>query len=358
MNLLLVSVKSKISVGGIATWTEQFMERCNAHGIKCHLVNTEVVGIRATQGTARRRFLDEFIRTRRIFKDLNCCLRTVKMDAAHLNTSCGNFGLFRDYLIALQITKKNIPLTTHYHCDIPYWVSNPISRKCLGALARLSSNNLVLCESSREFLEKNYDVHAEKIPNFIEEELILGVQKDIHDKIEHIFYAGRITTEKGAAELFELAKRFPKVQFELAGEVAREVHNWEKPMNVSLLGVIPRQEIIEHLDRADLFVFPSYSEGFSQSLMESMARGVPAIATDVGANADMLNEGRGIIVPQGDIAGMESAVYLLQDITERQKMSEKMVKKVRSDYGMDIVMAKLKAMYEQRGLHEEVRTTN
>lgn len=358
MKLLLVSVKSKISVGGIATWTDQFMERSNSHGIKCYLVNTEVVGIRATQGTAKRRFADEYIRTKRIFKDLNRLLKTEELDAAHLNTSCGTFGLFRDYIIAWQIKRRNISLTTHYHCDIPYWVSNPVSRKCLGALARLSDNNLVLCESSREFLEKNYGLYAEKIPNFIEENYILDLQKEAHDKIERIFYAGRITKEKGVAELYELAKRFPQIQFELAGEIAKEVYDWEKPSNVSLLGVITRHEIIEHLDQADLFVFPSYSEGFSQSLMESMARGVPAIATNVGANMDMLNDGRGIIVQQGDIAGMESAIYMLQDINIRKKMSRKSVEKVRNEYGMDIVMARLKSMYERRGVHEKAGITD
>lgn len=345
MNLLLVSVKSKISIGGIATWTDRFLERCGVHGINCYLVNTEVIGTRAEQSTARRRLSDEFVRTRKIFKDLIFFLKTEKLDVAHLNTSCGNFGLFRDYLIALLIRKKNIPLATHYHCDIPYWVTNPFSRKCLGALARLSNYNLVLCESSREFLEKNYGIQSQKIPNFVEESLILEFQKKVRDKIERIFYAGRITKEKGVAELYELAKRFPEIQFDLAGEVAQEVDNWEKPENVSLLGIIPRKEIIERLDCSDLFVFPSYSEGFSLSLLESMARGVPAIATDVGANADMLNNDRGIVIPQGNIEEMEAAILLLEDSEKRRTISENAMKWVRTQCVTDVVLTELKQMY-------------
>lgn len=344
MKLLLISVKSQISRGGIAVWTDRYLSRCEAHGIDCTLVNTEIVGKRALQGTASRNISDEFVRTKRIFKDLKQCLKA-DFDVAHLNTSCGTFGLFRDYLVARKIKKKGIALATHYHCDIPFWIHNPISRTVLGKLASLSDRNLVLCENSRRYLLEQFGVEAQKIPNFIEETLVRKDSKQTSQTLQRVFFTGRVEEAKGAAEMYALARRFPELNFALVGEVSEQVAGWEKPENVSLLGGKPHAQVIEALDGADLFLFPSHSEGFSVALMEAMARGVPCIATDVGANADMLADGCGIVVPKGDVDAMEQAIAQLQDAQLRNEMSCRAVEKVRTCYTTDAVMLRIKSMY-------------
>lgn len=344
MKLLLVSVKSEKSRGGIAVWTERYLSRCAAHGIDCTLVNTEIVGKRAQQGTAKRSLADEFVRTRRIFKDLGKCLKT-EFDAAHLNTSCGTFGLFRDYFIARKIKKKGIPLVTHYHCDIPYWIHNPVSRTVLGKLVRLSDRNLVLCENSRRYLEEQFGLESVKVPNFIEESVVRTEAKDIKEKTQRVFFVGRVEEAKGAAEMYALARRFPELTFELVGEVSDAVAAWDKPENVLLPEGMPHNQVIEALDGADLFLFPSHSEGFSVALMEAMARGVPAVATDVGANADMLADGCGIIVQKGDVDAMEQALRILAEPQNRRDISRRCVEKVRTSYTTDAVIRLLAEQY-------------
>lgn len=344
MKLLLVSVKSEVSRGGIAVWTDRYLSRCGEHGIDCVLVNTEIVGKRAQQATAKRNIVDEFVRTRRIFKDLEGALKT-NFDAAHLNTSCGTFGLFRDYFIARKIKKKGIPLVTHYHCDIPYWIHNPVSRAVLGKLAKFSDRNLVLCENSRRYLEEQFGVESVKVPNFIEESVVRIEPKDIQESPKRVFFVGRVEEAKGAAEMYALAKRFPALIFELVGEVSDAVAAWDQPENVLLPGGQPHDQVIEALDRADLFLFPSHSEGFSVALMEAMARGVPALATDVGANGDMLADGCGIVVAKGDVDAMEQAILEMQDADVRESMSRKAMEKVRTRYTTDAVLTLIKSMY-------------
>lgn len=52
------------------------------------------------------------------------------------------------------------------------------------------------------------------------------------------------------------------------------------------------------LQALDYFVLPSHSEGMSNSLLEAMATGLPIVATDVGSNMELLDEGRcGFMVP-------------------------------------------------------------
>ena len=139
MKLLLVSVKSQVSRGGISVWTDRFLQACEERDVQYLLVNTEIVGKRATQLSAKRNLKDEISRTRRIFRDLKTQLKE-KPQVAHLNTSCGTFGLFRDCMAAKKIRRAGVRLITHYHCDIPYWVHNPLSRHFLKKLAKRSAH--------------------------------------------------------------------------------------------------------------------------------------------------------------------------------------------------------------------------
>lgn len=342
MNVLLISARRAASIGGIAVWTEHYLSKCKQHGLDCTLINTEKGTEKTFAGWS------EIGRTRRIAKDLKQSLRNARFDIAHLNTSCGPFGLYRDYLLACKIHKRGVPIATHYHCDIPYWITNPLSRYVLKKLAKLSSLNLVLCESSRAYLEQ-FHIDAIKVPNFIEDRVVTDRPKEIRDKLTRIFFVGRVSKPKGAEEMYELARRFPDKTFALAGGIVPPVDTWEKPANVQLMGRLTSDNVMRLLDQADLFLFPSHSEGFSLALMEAMARGVPCVAFDsVGANKDMLADNCGITVPFKDTDALEQAIRDLEDPAKREEISKNAVSKVRNCYTTDAVLTLFKKLYESK----------
>lgn len=344
MKLLLISVLSEKSHGGISVWTKHFLSGCQSEGIDVELVNTEVVGGRLVNATAKRSLTDEFVRTRRIFKSLKNSLKNNCFDAVHLNTSCGTFGLFRDLLIAKHIKRKKIRLITHYHCDIPFWIRKPSGKKALQKLALLSDENVVLCENSRKYLEENFGIYSVKMPNFIDDAVVAS-QKNTNTELKRAVFVGRISKAKGAAELFEIARRFPDITFELIGEMGADMAEQKIPANVVLSGAMPHDKLLEHLDCADIFVFPSHSEGFSLALTEAMARGIPAVATDVGANADMLCDGCGYIVDIGDINAMQNCISELTEASVREKISANAIKKVKENYLTDVIVKRFKQLY-------------
>jgi glycosyltransferase involved in cell wall biosynthesis len=83
-----------------------------------------------------------------------------------------------------------------------------------------------------------------------------------------------------------------------------------------------RQGILEHLARADVFVFPSLSEGFSLALLEAMAAGLPIVTTPVGAAPDLLAEGvSALFAPSSDAGALAAAVRrLLADAALREHL--------------------------------------
>ena len=339
------------SNGGIAVWTKIYLDECEKVGIMPTLVNTEAIGKRAIDGNARRSYFDEIVRTKRIFSALKKALRSDAFDIVHINTSCGSLGLIRDYWTARKAVKKQpkAKIVTHFHCDIPYQIRSKIAKKYLQKLLRLSNENLVLCENSRIYLQEEFSAESIKVPNFVDEGLLSTVDFDntTADKISKAFFVGRVSLAKGAKEIYEIAKRMPDITFELAGNVSAEVEVWQKPDNVQLLGLLSHDEVLKKMDGADIFFFPTHSEGFSMALAEAMSRGLPAVTTDVGANRDMIEEKGGIVTAVGDVDAMEAAISSLADKHIRAQMSKWSVSKVREFYLTRSVMNEFAEIYKK-----------
>ena len=349
INLLLVSPRAENSQGGMVTWTVRFLKAVAGSEIKCDLLNIATIGCRAEQGNAKRNFSDELVRTKRIFRDLKQLLLSKKYDVAHINTSCGTFGLLRDYITAYKINKKQpeCKIIVHFHCDVEFQAGRGYKRFFLKKFLSLADSAFVLNEQNRRFLENGFSASCFVVPNFIDDSWIRADEKSVSENVKHVVFVGFVQPEKGALEIYEIAKMFPDMIFELIGEVRDDVSKWKKPQNIILCGKRNHAEIMNALDSADVFLFPTHTEGFSIALLESMSRGLPCITTPVGANAEMLEERGGVIVPVGDIQAIKKAFEAIEDRQKRREMSRWNINKVQSFYSASGIVEKIITAYKK-----------
>jgi glycosyltransferase involved in cell wall biosynthesis len=94
----------------------------------------------------------------------------------------------------------------------------------------------------------------------------------------------------------EVLKRHPHCKLIIAGEgpyrlvLERQIEGLGLQASVKLLGNQPDPR--SWLERMDLFVLPSMIEGLPTVIIESMARGVPVVASDISGNNELINDGQ------------------------------------------------------------------
>jgi glycosyltransferase involved in cell wall biosynthesis len=79
--------------------------------------------------------------------------------------------------------------------------------------------------------------------------------------------------------------------------------------NVKFLGALPQAEVAGWLGAANVLVLPSRHEGMPNAVVESLASGVPVVASRVGGIPELVDEGaNGLLVEPGDAAALGKAL--------------------------------------------------
>ena len=120
----------------------------------------------------------------------------------------------------------------------------------------------------------------------------------------NIINVGRLSPEKGLRYLIKsLEYLSPATKLFLVGDgpekngLRKLVEKLELENNVIFLGVVKHEQLPKLLNAMDVFVLPAISmEGFSNSMLEAMACGLPIVTTPIGAGPEVIKEEIGVVV--------------------------------------------------------------
>jgi glycosyltransferase involved in cell wall biosynthesis len=113
-----------------------------------------------------------------------------------------------------------------------------------------------------------------------------------------------------------------------------------------------RTDVEQLFDAADIAVLPSHEEGFSNSLIEAMSRGLPVVATAVGGNLDAIvpNETGILVAAKAPEALAEALVRLANDKELRSKLGKAARRRVEERFSLESCVRQYQNLYRARKL--------
>ncbi|MDD3415805.1 MAG: glycosyltransferase [Lachnospiraceae bacterium] len=129
-----------------------------------------------------------------------------------------------------------------------------------------------------------------------------------------VFSVGELNQNKNQEVIIRAIAKIDKdnVHYFVAGKGDKEQYLLElaEKLNVNLHLLGYRGDIIELLNIADIYVFPSIREGLSVALMEAMASGLPCIVSKIRGNVDLVDQEGGILCDPMNINEFKNAIKL------------------------------------------------
>ncbi len=134
-------------------------------------------------------------------------------------------------------------------------------------------------------------------------------------------FVGRIVGDKGINELVEAFTRMQRENYKIRLLlVGRFEENLDPLKSVTLeminnnsaieyVGAQYADDLLAHYVASDCFVFPSYREGFPNTVLEAGAMGLPSIVTDINGSREIVVNGKnGVIIPSKDTGALYKAM--------------------------------------------------
>lgn len=171
---------------------------------------------------------------------------------------------------------------------------------------------------------------------------------------------GRIERIKGQDVLLEafgrVKRNHPDTRLLIAGGVSEPDFEADcrkimerQGLNDCVNFVGHQEDVASFLSRLDIFVLPSRSEAFPRALLEAMAAGKAAVATEVGGCAEAVVDGvSGLLVPANNAAALaEKIEELIEDDLLRKKMGLEARRRVEKNFTMEKNICRMEHIYQE-----------
>ncbi len=285
--------------------------------------------------------------------------KKVKPDIVHTHTpKAGLLGMW-----AAKIAGVEIKL--HTVAGLPLMTTSGFKKKLLMITERLTYkfSDYIIPNSKNltDYILKNHLTIKEKIKvigegssngidiefykpseDIQEKSRLLKKQYNIPDDAFIFLFVGRIVKDKG---INELVRSFMNLKLKntlliLTGEFENALNPVEKMVENEILNsktIIHtgfQNDVRPYFGMADVFVFPSYREGFPNVVLQACAMKIPSIVSDINGSNEIISHGEnGLIVPVKSVNELQKAMYLLYNDSDlRCKLAKNAEITVRDKY--------------------------
>jgi glycosyltransferase involved in cell wall biosynthesis len=303
---------------GLLTYSRETVAGLRARGVRVFFVHHGSLAAATDDSltlrslTSSHRYTISSPRTKRLITDL---LRRERVDLVHVSLS---FSTLIDFGLPELCHELGLPVVATFH--VPYdsrfslWqgISTAVYRLYAQSLA--SFDRVIIFSEQQKSLLEHYGVPAANIaviPNGVDiDKYAPGSSSFKHSwRAESVVgYLGRVDPEKNVDGLLRAfqeidAAQAVKLVVVGGGSERRRLERRFAGARIIFTGQVGDEtERIRMLQAMDIFVLPSLVEGLSLSLLEAMACGVAAVATDVGSDGEALR-GAGLIVDPRELDG-------------------------------------------------------
>lgn len=362
MKVLLVAPASKAS-GGISRWTQHikaYFESLNEKSVDLEFFDT-----------ARSEFIPDDIAFiprvklavkdyRVIIRDFKETLRKETYDVVHITSSAG-IGLFRDLYMIRMVRKKCSHAIVHFRFGrIPQLAKEKNWEwKLLTHVVKAADRVIVLDKRSYQTLHESGFTNVYLLPNMIAPSVENAINSmPVETRTPgRLLFVGHCIATKGVYELVEACKNIQNIHLVLVGAIKDDVRSELKDVSerggwLEIMGEKPYTEVIKEMLKCDVFVLPTYTEGFPNVILEAMACGCTIVTTPVGAIPEMLEEEDGkpyglMVAPKNTEHLKEAIDRMLNDRTYKEACGNNARIRVHERYSMPKVWERLTQIWEE-----------
>ena len=185
----------------------------------------------------------------------------------------------------------------------------------------------------------------------------------------NILFLGRLGERKGTFDLLLAIKKIDKdipkdVKFYLCGDMGEEavrqkVLELKIEHRIAHVGWIDGKQKEEILAKTMINCLPSYNEGLPMTILETMAKGIPNISTNIASIPEVIEDGiNGFLINPGDIKTLsERLKQLINEDDLRLLFSQNSHKRILDKFSLDNHIFKLKYIYDillEKNLNQKV----
>lgn len=287
--------------------------------------------------------------------------RQNQYDLIHVHASLYQSVVLRLFFILLVKRWTKAPMILQFHGGTVSQIKR--YRTVFVKQLRHFACILVLTDEQKKGLIETAKVPEDRIalvPNFLLTPEVTLLPEAVSSRPPSILFMGRMIREKGIFKLVDAIYQLKaiiegRVEVVMAGngpafaELRAYIRTRGLEKIIQLPGYVTGVQHQQLLQKGNIFVLPSYREGFPMGILEAMVYGQAIIATNRGQTKDIVQEDNGILLPNADPEQLATALLELINHPERvQRMGKVSMRLFKEKFSMEKEgVARFSSIYDQ-----------